>query len=101
RESDDVTRGMTLVNELKLRHKWVMNPTGSSIAQVATSMAFTWYLAGSASAALVNMSQTPMLGIPILGARFGGVTKAAAALSRAAADSVAGKGSVSRAKLSA
>lgn len=99
RESDDVTRGMTLANELKARHKWVMNPTGSSVAQIMTSAAFVWYLAGSASAALVNVSQTPMLGIPILAGRFGGFTKAAAAIGKAAIDTVTGRGSVVGANL--
>ena len=101
RKADDPTRAMTLANELRHRHQWVMNPTGGKVAQTMTSAAFVWYLGATPAAALVNMSQTPMLGIPILGARFGGMTKAAAALLKASRDSVAGRGSLGRANLSA
>ncbi|YP_010115338.1 DarB-like antirestriction [Sinorhizobium phage PBC5] len=94
KEADDPTRAVTLANELASRHDWVMNPTGGKVAQTMTSVAFVWFLAGSVSAAMVNMTQTIMLGLPILGARFGGLTKAGAAIARASADSVSGRGSV-------
>ncbi|MCA1490098.1 PLxRFG domain-containing protein [Ensifer sp. NBAIM29] len=94
KEADDPTRAVTLANELSNRHEWVMNPTGGKVAQTMTSVAFVWFLAGSVSAAMVNMTQTIMLGLPILGARFGGITKAGAAIASASADSVRGRGSV-------
>ncbi len=94
KEADDQTRAMTLANELSKRHDWVMNPTGSKVAQTMTSTAFVWYLAASPGAALVNMTQTVMLGLPVLAAKFGGFKQAAVALGKASADSVAGKGSV-------
>ncbi len=100
RASDDPTRGTTLVNELRQRHKWVMNPTGSKAVQAVTSTMFTWYLAATPAAAIVNLTQTPMLGIPILGARLGGAGKASAAILRAAKDFAAGAGDVRRANLS-
>ncbi|MGK9200482.1 PLxRFG domain-containing protein [Sinorhizobium meliloti] len=99
KEADDQTRAMTLANELSKRHDWVMNPTGSKVAQTMTSTAFVWFLAASPASALVNMSQTVMLGLPILGARFGGILKAGKALAQASRDSVAGRGSVARANL--
>lgn len=100
KEADDQTKAMTLANELSKRHDWVMNPTGSKVAQTMTSTAFVWYLAASPGAALVNMTQTVMLGLPVLAAKFGGFKGAAAALGRASADSVAGKGSVVSDRLS-
>lgn len=90
RKSDDVTRGMTLANELKLRHKWVMNPTGGRFAQTMTSTAFVWYLGATPAAAVVNLTQTPMIGIPMLAGHFGSFTRAAAAVLKASYDSVAG-----------
>lgn len=93
--ADDPTEAMTLANQLQKSHKWVMNPTGNAVAQKMTSMAFVWYLGTTPAAAMINMTQTPMMGIPILGAKFGSVIKAAAALGKASADSVAGRGSVS------
>lgn len=100
-EADGRGYGMDLANELKKRHAWNMNPMGSSVTQKVNSMMFVWYLGATPAAAMVNITQTPMLGIPILGARLGGAGKAAAALTRASADLVRGRGSVTRSKLSA
>lgn len=100
KESDDQTRAMTLANELSKRHEWVMNPTGGKAAQTMTSAAFVWFLASSPAAAAVNMTQTVMMGLPILAGRFGSMTKAAAALGQASIDSVFGKGTVTKASLS-
>lgn len=99
KEADDTTKGVTLANELSSRHDWVMNPTGSSVAQTMTSAAFVWYLASSPASAMVNLTQTIMMGVPVLGARFGGVAKATAAIGKASRDSIYGKGSVTNANL--
>ncbi|WP_331373778.1 PLxRFG domain-containing protein [Sinorhizobium chiapasense] len=99
KEADDPTRAMTLANELSKRHDWVMNPTGSKVAQTMTSTAFVWFLAASPASAMVNMTQTVMLGLPVLGARFGGLLKAGRALAQASRDSVAGRGSIVNANL--
>lgn len=99
KQADDPTRGQILANELRSRHQWVMNPTGSKFAQTMTSTAFVWYLAATPAAALVNTTQTPMMGIPILGARFGSLTKAAGAILKASKDSIIGRGSVERGNL--
>lgn len=99
RETDDATKGVTLANELGARHKWVMNPTGSKVAQIMTSTAFVWYLAASPASAILNMTQTPMMGMPVLAGRFGSMTKAATALLNASYDSLKGKGSVADANL--
>lgn len=99
RRSDDPTRGMLVANELALRHEWVKNPKGSKVAQWVTSAAFVWYLGATPAAAIVNATQTIQFGIPILGARFGGMGRAAAAITRASADAVAGKGSILEGRL--
>ncbi|MBJ6722450.1 PLxRFG domain-containing protein [Bacillus sp. PR5] len=99
-EAPNPTKAGMLANELRKRHQWVMSPTGSQFAQNITSAAFVWYLAGSPAAAAVNLAQTPMMGIPILGAKFGSA-KTVSALLRASADMFRGKGSVSRSNLTA
>lgn len=99
READDSTKGVTLANEMRKRHDWVMNPKGSRVAQTANSLAFIWYLGLTPAAALVNMTQTPIMGIPVLAGRFGSFTKAAAALAKASKDSVVGFGLPSKANL--
>lgn len=98
--SDDPVKGVILADELKRRHDWVMNPTGSRAVQAVTSTMFVWYLAASPAAALVNMAQTPMMALPVLGARLGGVGKATAALLRASGDIMRGRGTALRAGLS-
>ena len=81
-DADDSTKTMTLYNEFAKRHEWVMNPTGRAAVNYVTSAAFVWYLGASPAAALVNLAQTWMMGVPLLGSRFG-MAKASAALARA------------------
>jgi len=98
--ADDQTRAMRLANEMASRHKWVMNPTGGSVAQTMTSTAFVWFLAASPAAAVLNLTQTLMMGLPILGTRFGGIGRASVEVAKASADLISGKGSVRDANLS-
>lgn len=97
--ADDQTRAMRLANEMASRHKWVMNPQGGSVAQTMTSTAFVWFLAASPAAAAMNLTQTFMMGLPILGARFGGIGRASVEVAKASADLISGKGSVRNANL--
>nr|WP_278422976.1 PLxRFG domain-containing protein [Brucella anthropi]DAM62828.1 MAG TPA: Type I restriction enzyme [Caudoviricetes sp.] len=99
-EMANPTKAGMLANELRKRHQWVMNPTGSRFAQAINSTAFVWYLAATPAAALVNLSQTPMMGIPIIGSRFG-MAKTTAALLRASGELFRGNGSVQHESLSA
>jgi len=92
----DPVDAMTIANELRKRHEWVMAPKGGKIAQHITSAAFVYQLGLTPAAALVNTSQTWMMGIPILGARFGSETKAMAALAKASKDFVQGRGHIEK-----
>lgn len=92
----DPVDAMTIANELRKRHEWVMSPKSGKIAQHITSAAFVYQLGITPAAALVNTTQTWMMGIPILGARFGSETKAAAALTKASADFVQGRGHIEK-----
>lgn len=78
-ENDDWAAPM--YNEMLQRHDWAMNPKVSEWATQATQLGFLWYLGATPAAALVNMTQTFMVGLPILGARFGW-GKAASAISK-------------------
>jgi hypothetical protein len=97
--SDSPIQAMKIANELRLRHEWVMNPTNSAWATNATALGFVYYLGASPASAVVNLSQTAIMGVPILGSRYG-MGKAVAALARAGRDFMAGKGGVEGAKLS-
>ena len=96
RETKDPTRSGLVVNEMNKRHQFIMNPTGGQLATWASSFAFVWYLAGSPKAALMNLFQTPIMGIPILaaydGQRVNSIVRAGNQLSRALIDFTQGKG---------
>ena len=60
-----------VITELKKRHDLNMNPNTHPASAFATNFAFLNYLGGSLGAGLVNLTQTPLLAIPILGSRYG------------------------------
>ncbi len=98
-EADATTNpdnAVTIVNELTKRHAFLMNPQGSQWAHMATSAAFVWFLGASPAAATVNLTQTVVMGVPILAAYDGrgsrSVGRAIKELNRALVDFTAGKG---------
>lgn len=97
RTSDPVRDGL-VVNEMERRFQFIMNPTGSPLAQALSSAAFTFMLAASPASAAVNLSQSVIIGIPKLAAFEGswgkGFTRANNQLIRAFKDLAMGKGSV-------
>lgn len=101
RHTSDPVRDTLVVNEIAKRHQFVMNPTGGSIAQAITSAAFIYHLSVSPAAAMVNMSQTVIIGVPILAAYNGGArgfTRASNQLMKALRDFTAGRGYAERSK---
>ena len=81
----DRTIAAQVVSVLEKQHEHIMNPKGSPIAAKITNLAFIWYLGASAGAGLVNLTQTPLIGIPLMGGRFG-YRKTSAAMMKAAKD---------------
>ena len=69
-QADDPNRAVLVVNEMEKRHQWVMNPQTSAWSTWATSAAFVYYLGATPGAALVNLSQSVIVGIPVLSAAF-------------------------------
>lgn len=99
--SKDPVRDGLVVNEMEKRHEFIMNPTGGPLVQKITQAAFIYALAASPKAALVNLSQTVIMGIPILAGYDGsakGVTRAAEQLTRAMGDFTRGKGKTENSK---
>lgn len=91
KEADQPIDATMLVNEFERRHQWVMNPKGSAGAQMLSSLAFVWNLAATPAAAIINTTQTFMLGVPVLGTRLGGQTRAMAELSKASGELMTSK----------
>lgn len=96
-KSKSPERDMAVVNEINRRHDYVMNPKGLPWAHKMTTAAFIYHLSLSPAAALVNLSQTAIIGIPVIGAKFG-TSKAAAQLTRALGHFIAGKGHAANSK---
>lgn len=92
KEAADPVDAMTIANELRKRHEWVMAPKGGALAQRITSAAFVYQLGATPAAAFVNTTQTFMMGIPTLGARFKSERNATRELLRASGEFIKGRG---------
>jgi N12 class adenine-specific DNA methylase len=101
RDSGRVNTATAVVNEARNRLAFIMNPTGGSLAQGISTAGFLYHLSASPAAAAINLTQTTMGGIPILAAYEGtwskGFTSAAAQLTRAMKDLMAGYGKIGQA----
>jgi len=101
RKTNDPVRDTLVVNEIAKRNDFVMNPTGGPIAQGITQAAFIYALAASPKAAIANLFQTVIMGVPMLAAYHGGArgfVRATFELNKALADFTRGKGYAERAK---
>lgn len=94
KESPNSADAMTVSNEFRKRHEWVMNPTGGQLAQKITSAAFVYQLGLTPAAAVVNTTQTFMMGIPILGTHYKSEAKATKELLKASGEFLKGGFSV-------
>lgn len=70
RTAANPNRAQAVVNEMRKRLEWIMNPTSAAWTTKASSFAFVWYLAASPAAAIVNLSQTTVIGPAMMKARF-------------------------------
>lgn len=93
--TDDKVRAVQVVNELQQRNEWILNPKGSEWANKLTGWGFFWYLGTTPAAALVNITQTAMVGLPVLGARYT-YKEAASMLASTSAAFFKGKGNVDK-----
>jgi hypothetical protein len=96
RRAADPNRAGALVDEMQRRMEWTMNPQGASWVAAASSISFIWYLGVSPAAALVNLSQTTIIGPALMKARFqkASTGKILSELGRAAKDFGKGQGNV-------
>jgi hypothetical protein len=59
------------ISELQASHEAAMNPDTHPVAAGLNSLGFAWFLGASPAAGLVNMTQTPVVSLPVLAAKFG------------------------------
>ncbi len=66
----DAPKARLLADEMEQRHNYNMNPTSSLLSTQLTKFGFFWFLSTSPAAGVLNLSQTAIVGLPTLGARF-------------------------------
>ena len=59
-----------ILEEFKQRHEWARNPKVSPFARMLTSLGYAYYMAASPATALVNLTQTAAVGLPVLSGEF-------------------------------
>ena len=93
-KADDPVRAGFVVDEMRKRHEFTMNPVGGPVAAKMGGLAFVWYLAATPGAAIANLTQTSVVGIPVMAAKFRqmGVMGVSRALGKALKDFTAARG---------
>lgn len=86
----DTTTQQQVANELAKRLDLMMSPNTHPVTALAGQVGFVMSLGGSVASGLTNLSQTPLITFPWLGAKFG-FDKAAGALTKASKDYFGGK----------
>jgi hypothetical protein len=71
-----------VVQNLIDQRKFLDNPVADSISSRASWFSYMWHIAGNVSSAVVNLTQVPMVVLPMLGGKYGW-TKASAMLKEA------------------
>lgn len=94
--SSDPNRNGLIVREMVKRHQTTMNPMGKPWTSYVTSGAFVWYLGLTPAAAVINVTQTTVMGVPILSAisksgHLKAMGEAAAEIGRASQDFLTSK----------
>lgn len=86
----DLTEQQQVANELGRRLEYMLNPNTHPVAAALGQVGFVMSLGGSVAAGLVNLTQTPLVTFPWLGAKFGWGA-ASQALTKASKDYFAGR----------
>lgn len=86
----DTTVQQQVANELAKRLDLMMNPNTHPVTALAGQVGFVMSLGGSVASGLTNLSQTPLVTFPFLGAKFG-FGQASAALTKASRDYFGGR----------
>jgi hypothetical protein len=82
---EDGNLATDVLNEMKVRHEKIMAPNSHPLTSWLGSLGFIWYLGASPAAGIVNLTQTPLVTLPMLAGKHGW-GKASKALMRAMKD---------------
>lgn len=92
----DSVAAQQVVDEMNKRHELYMNPKNNPLSSMLTSLGFVFYLGLSPASAAVNLSQTPLVTLPMLAAKYG-FGKASAALLEASKQAASNRNDISKA----
>lgn len=67
----DVTVADAFFQELEKRHSWIVAPDNAGWTNATSALGFFYFLGASPAAALVNLTQTPILALPVLASKHG------------------------------
>lgn len=70
-QDDDVIELQRVMDELNKRHELLINPPSHPVSSLATAVGFMWYMGLSPASALVNLSQTLLVAMPMMSAKYG------------------------------
>jgi hypothetical protein len=68
---DNKVFAVDALNELRKAYADIMNPQMHPLAQALNRLGFAWYLGLTPAAAVVNLTQTPVVSLPILASKVG------------------------------
>jgi N12 class adenine-specific DNA methylase/tRNA1(Val) A37 N6-methylase TrmN6 len=94
-EGFDSIKAQQVLDEMHKRHDNLMSPKTNPVSTSLTSAGFVYYLGLSPAAAITNLSQTPLVALPIMGAKWG-VIKSSKALLKASEDTARARNDLSR-----
>lgn len=95
-EAYDSVKAQQVVDEMVKRHESMMNPQSNPLSTALTSLGFVFHLGLSPASALVNLSQTALVALPVMGAKWG-FRKSSAALLLASKQAASSKNDISTA----
>lgn len=70
-DPEDAQRASALYNEMLKRHDWVLSPRDSALVSKISALGFVYFLGITPAAGLVNLTQTAVTALPIIGSRYG------------------------------
>jgi hypothetical protein len=91
----DSVKAQQVVDEMTKRHESYLNPQTNPLSNTLTSLGFIFYLGLSPASAAVNLTQTPLVTLPMLAAKHG-FAKASAALLKASQQAAANRNDISK-----
>lgn len=91
----DSVKAQQVADEMVKRHDSMMNPESHPISTALTSFGFVFHLGLSPASAMVNLSQTALVALPVMGAKWG-FGKSSAALLTASKQAANNRNDISK-----